>query len=329
MFITPAVAGETLYVGSCSGRFFAFDAATGTERWVYDTTADGPAAQFHGDMLIQGDQLVVGADVEPTGHLYAFDRTSGRVLWKLPSPGGVSTQVLAGEGLVYAQTTYGEVWAVDAATGRRVWTHAAVGPGAVGWRQVDPVLAGKRLIVAWPSGDVEALDVASGRLLWRVPLAQTPNTSLAVVGPHVLVGTMEGRLHRLSLADGAASPAIDLGGRLFGDLVAADRCLLVLAAVEGYSVTCLDATQGKSVWRRSFPAELDTFRPLLLGDVVVVGYRGRLVALALADGTDAWSCPIDGVPRGLNADEQRLYVGTLGGPVVALPLAECRRGVGR
>lgn len=72
--------------------------------------------------------------------------------------------------------------------------------------------------------------------------------------------------------------------------------------------------------------EIGTFRPLLLGDAVVLGYDGRLVALDLADGAEAWSCAVDGLPRGLNADGDRLYVGMLSGKVTALPIAQCRGG---
>ncbi len=38
MFIRPTVVGDTLYVGSCSGAFYALDRHHGTELWSYDTT---------------------------------------------------------------------------------------------------------------------------------------------------------------------------------------------------------------------------------------------------------------------------------------------------
>ena len=315
-----------LYIGSCSGRFYALDLATGADRWVYDTSADGPPAQFHGDLLLAGGRVFVGSDAEPVGHLYAFDAASGRVAWKLPSPGGVPVAVLGRGDVVYAQTAAGEVWAVDQATGELAWLHRADGPGAADRRQVDPVLEGDRLVVGWPSGDVEALDAATGDLLWRARLGQRLNTALAVVGGHVLVGSVDGKLHALALADGRARPPIDLGGLPYGDLVAAGRCLLVLHATEGHSLSCLDAASGATVWTRSFASEIGTFRPLLLGEAAVIGYAGRLVALGLADGAEAWSCAVDGVPRGINADGDRLYVGMQSGTVSSLPIAQCRDG---
>lgn len=316
-----------LFVGSCSGRFYALNLATGADRWVYDTSADGSPAQFHGDVLLAGGHVFVGTDAEPVGHLYAFDATSGRVASKLPSPGGVPAQVLARGGLVYAQTAAGEVWAVDQATGEVAWLHRAAGTGAAGWRQVDPVLEGDRLVVGWPSGDVEALDAATGELLWRVQLGQRLNTSLAAVGGEVLVGSVDGKLHALALDDGRSQPPADLGGLPYGDVVLADRCLLVLHVSGGRSsVSCLDAASRQAVWTQSFSSEIGTFRPLVLGDSVVIGREGGLVALDLADGAEVWSCPVEGLPRGLAAGGDRLYIGMLSGKVTALPIAQCTNG---
>ena len=77
MFITPAVAGERVYFGSCPGSYFAVDRASGEVRWSYDTSQDGTTAQFHGDALITDELVVVGSDAQPMGQLYAFDRASG------------------------------------------------------------------------------------------------------------------------------------------------------------------------------------------------------------------------------------------------------------
>jgi outer membrane protein assembly factor BamB len=345
VFITPAVAGATLYIGSCSGRFLALDLATGEPRWSHDTAKDGAPAQFHGDVLLQDGFVFVGADADPVGHLYAFDVASGRLAWKLAFPGGVPAQVLGRAGVVFAQAANGEVWALEARTGKVAWTHRAESAGPLNLRQVDPVLAGDRLVVGWPSGDVEALDASSGRLLWRAATGSRLNTSIVVAGSHVLVGAMDGKLHRLALADGAAKGARALGGLPFGDLMVTDRCLLVLTMKDGahegletdvgtgsdehplvphldhllYRLSCRDEERGEPRWEREYPSEITTFRPLVLDGEVIVGYRGRLTALRVADGSDVWACAVEGVPRGTSADAEQLYVGTLAGTVVAFP----------
>ena len=258
-------------------------------------------------------------------------------------------QVLGRGELIYAQAAGGEIWALEARTGKVAWTHRAVSPGPLNRRQVDPALAGDRLVVGWPSGDVEALDASSGRLLWRAATGSRLNTSIVAAGSDVLVGAIDGKLHRLALADGADKGSLALGGLPFGDLVITDRCLLVLTmqdvAHEGlesnagtraddhplvshlehltYRLSCRDVERGEARWERAFPSELTTFRPLALAGEVIVGYRGRLLALRAADGADVWSCAVEGVPRGTSADVEQLYVGTLGGTVLAFP----RRGI--
>jgi len=62
VFVSPAVAGDLVYVGSCSGTYFALNRSTGARRWTYDTRQDGDAAQFHGNPLITDDLVVTGSD---------------------------------------------------------------------------------------------------------------------------------------------------------------------------------------------------------------------------------------------------------------------------
>lgn len=296
---------------------------------MYDTSTDGPPAQFHGDVLVSGGMLLVPSDAEPVGHLYAFELGTGRLAWKLAFPGGVPAQVLGRGKLVYAQAASGEVWALDRRTGKRAWMHAAASQSAAGFSQADPALAGDRLVVVWPSGDVEALKASSGKLLWRASIGARPNTSLLVVGANVLVGAMDSKLHRFALADGTAMSPIALAGTPFGDLVVADRCLLVLTMLANYTLSCRDPERGELTWERSFNEELTTFRPLRWGDDVIVGYRGTLLGLRLEDGADAWSCTVDGMPRGLNAAGDELYVGTFAGVVMALPRRAITRDCAR
>lgn len=81
MFSVPAVAGDSVFVGSCSGVFYALNKTTGQLQWSYDITKDGKQISFHGNPLITGDLILIGTDrsCEPdgVGHVYAFDRRTG------------------------------------------------------------------------------------------------------------------------------------------------------------------------------------------------------------------------------------------------------------
>lgn len=112
-----------MFVGSCSGKVAAIDRASGELAWSHDTAADGPAAQFHGEILLDdGELLLVGADARPAAFVYAFERVTGRVRWKRAFPGGVATDLLRhGEAVLGVSMVGGEVFALDAATGEPLW----------------------------------------------------------------------------------------------------------------------------------------------------------------------------------------------------------------
>lgn len=332
MFITPAVAGDRVFVGSCAGGFHAYDAATGEERWRYDTGRDGNPAQFHGDALVTDELVVVGSDTRPQGHLYAFERASGEVRWKLPFPGGVTAQVLGYRDTVLAVTVSGEVVAVELATGTPRWL--VEGPeGTAGGRVHDPAVDGGRLFVGWAAGIFDAYDAATGELLWRRDLGTPINTSVAVFANEVVVGTLVeagGQLVRLAPATGEELGRSDPGGAPYGDLVPAGDCLLTLTAeggfdaaggsAGGYALACSPEGLGAPRWHARSPDEWSTPRPLVRGREVVVGVTGRLLGLSLDDGRVRWERVIDGVPRSLGDSEQSLFVGALSGQVHALPL---------
>lgn len=327
--MTPAVVGERIYVGSCAGGFFAIDAATGTALWSYDTSREGrPPAQFHGEFLVTDDLVLAGADAHVVGYLYAFQRMSGEPLWKLSFPKGVAADVLRWDGHAFIASEVGDVAAVDLATGTSIWQVKAPREGAREPRPLDLVLTGDRLVVAWRSGPVVAYDAETGRRLWLRDLGSTLNASPVVVGQDVVVGTIDGRIHRLRSNDGEIVGGYELGGALYGDLVTAPGCVLALSARGGFhaeegmvgphAISCIDRELGSERWRHQLAEAWGTFHPLVHGATVVVGIEGKLLALSLDSGAPLWERSIEGLPRGLASSDDLLYVGTRAGLVLAL-----------
>jgi len=328
VFITPAVAGRHVYIGSCAGSFLAFDRTSGERAWSYDTAQDGPAGQFHGDALIGDKLVVVGSDARPMGRLYAFDRKSGELRWKVPFPGGVASEPQRHGDRVLVVTAGGEVLALDLATGSPVWTFDDPPEGSSG--TLDPTLAGDRFLVPWRTGFVDAFDVATGEHLWRTHLGAFLNTSAVMAEGELVVGGLDGLLYRLRLETGEVTATYDTGGAPFGDLTVGDGCLFALWAAGGigesmeatgpFVLACLDPDLETVRWQHATEREWSTFRPLVRDGRVIVGSRNTLLALDPSDGHVLWQSPVDGVPRGLGASKKVLYVGTLAGKVLSLPL---------
>lgn len=78
-----------MFIGSCAGNFYAINKSTGQVQWSYDIRKDGKQQSFHGDPLVINDLILIGTDrgcdPEAVGHVYAFERDSGKVRWKYRS----------------------------------------------------------------------------------------------------------------------------------------------------------------------------------------------------------------------------------------------------
>src|SRR3712207_6010846 len=147
----PAVVGDTLYVGARNGRFYALDARTGAQRWVFDTRSvvqsSGSARNLLRDGPVVKDGTVYFGDFE--GHLYALDAATGRLRWSKEldtHPRAIITgSPLLYEGKVYVGVSSEEVFsagspdypccqfrgslvALEARTGERVFKHYTVPP---------------------------------------------------------------------------------------------------------------------------------------------------------------------------------------------------------
>lgn len=121
MFVSPTVVGNAVIVGSCAGSLYALDRTRGTPIWLYDTKADGSAAQFHGEPLVLGDHVVMPTDSDPKGHLYSLAIASGDLLWKIPFDQDVATTPLLVDGRIIGVSAQGKVVAIDPKDGKIVW----------------------------------------------------------------------------------------------------------------------------------------------------------------------------------------------------------------
>lgn len=322
--------GDTLYVGSCSGEFLALNRATGEVAWSYDTSVDASGAQFHGDAVVIDEVIVVGSDSVHRAYVYAFDRGTGAVRWKRGFSGGVATTPLRHDERVYVMTGSGDVVAVERDSGEIDWSVSGASLGGEGRIRSKPAMVGERLYVAWPSGQIAAIDHATGGVVWTAKLGTPVNTSLAVVGDAVVAGTIDGRLHSVDLASGKVMAQLHLDGILYGDLIATDTCIYVLSgetntgsATEKHTINCIEPSLEKSSWSQQISEEWSTFHPLLHGDGIIAGYASKLVAYDRRTGAKRWTCAIGGTPRGLTSVGDQLYVGTLRGRVLAVPIADC------
>ena len=317
--MSPTVVGDVVIIGSCAGTLYALDRKSGTPLWSYDTAADGPAAQFHGEPLVLGTRVVIPTDSDPKGHLYAFDIASGDLLWKLPFNHGVSTSPLLAGDAVVALSAEGELVAVAPKTGNVIWSKTPAGAVQPTSFLPSPAYAAGRILIADNTDKVLAVDARSGQTSWLATLPARANTSLVVALDQLVVGTMDGYLNWLALDSGKVTRRVHLDGHPYGTPILASPLLFVLA---GNNLVALDAESGAVRWKQKTSKEWTTYRPLVAGSTVIAGSTEKdLCAFDRNSGERRWCRAAGEVPRGLGiSSDGMLYAGSLSGVVQAFRL---------
>lgn len=223
------------------------------------------------------------------GRLSCLDSATGRRLWTavagVPFSGGVG----AGENMILAGSTKGEVLAFGAA-------------GTLLWRSrlsseilSAPVGAGSTVIVRTGDDKIFGLDARDGRQLWQYQAPQQPltlrsNPGLAIVDEtSVIIGLPGGRLAKLNVADGSL---------LWETVVAAPRGDNELERVTDIAGTPLVAE----------------------GRVYTVTYQGRIGCFDTQKGTQIWARDASSASS-ISADATRIFYTESNGAVVALDRA--------
>jgi outer membrane protein assembly factor BamB len=218
------VDGEMVFV-SAGSTVNALDATTGELRWQSTPTRAG---SFGVRIGAGSDALYVGGATD----VVALDAATGRRLWSTDmgpmssyeASLGTSATVLADA--VYA-TAANRVVALDPHTGRARWTHEVRQRFAA-----SPCVEAGRLFVT-SGADIEALDLATGTLLWRSGNGENRGCELTVSGGVVVRTSLHEPVVGVDAGSGEErwTTTLDGGGSGLNDgLVACGGVVLVFGA---------------------------------------------------------------------------------------------------
>jgi outer membrane protein assembly factor BamB len=327
VFSTPTVVGEVMFIGSCAGNFYAINKITGQLQWSYDIRKDGKQQSFHGDPLVTGDLILIGTDrscdPEGVGHVYAFERDSGKVLWKYRST-SVPTDIVQINSSAYFGSFQDQWSSVDLKTGSLNWSFST---GAFN-RECEipkkPVTDGNRLFIAGQDGVIYSLDALSGRVSWKRKLPAAPSTGLALRDKTIYVGTTDQRLYRLNAETGAVISDLAIEAKPVGRLAFANDSLLLFLQNASERVGYIISVDSKLTgvrWKQRSSPDWASERPHLWKDLVLAGNcRGELTAFRAADGEPQWSLTLKGCIRSIGSSGNMLFAGVQEGTIYAYEL---------
>lgn len=268
--IRPAYSSGVLYAADYKGLLIALDADSGRKRWEIKTELP-----FTGGPGVSDNLLLMGTE---NGEVFAFDASTGTQLWSAT----VTSEVLAApsesDGVVVVRCIDGRVFGLDVDTGQRIWVYDHNVPLLTLRGNAPLLLRAGVAFVGYDGGQVVALKLEDGTLMWEQTLVTTEGRTelerlsdidgqLVFIASDLLVSSYKGRL---------ASLAADSGRLLwFKDIssasgVSVDRVNLTLSDKEG-NVWLLDRRNGAETWKHDQLQRRGLTRPVFYGSFIVVG----------------------------------------------------------
>ncbi len=299
---SAAIVDGVVYVGAQSGDLLAVSLISGKEIWRYRTT------QFETGESSLRSKPGIGDD--------QADRTT---------PFGIGeSSPCVGHGLVYIGDLGGVLHAVNAKTGKAVWTFPTESE-----IKSSPVLVGDLVLIGSYDSHLYALDALKGRLRWKVVTEGYVHATPSVSEGMAYISGCDETFRAIRTQDGqelfqvpaiaytGASPALMGDAAYFGtfsnEVVRVSRkekkvswryqpeeaqlpFYSSAAVVDGRvilggrdkKIHCLQAETGKPIWTFSTKARVDS-SPVVAGSRVYVGSNdGRFYVLDLIEGKKIW-----------------------------------------
>ena len=140
-----------------------------------------------------------------------------------------------------------------------------------------------------------ALDLRSGRVIWRAKTRAPLSGGTAASTDLVLVGSSDGQLFAFNPADGASRWKVRLNGEVLAAPAISER-LVAVRTVDG-RLHALSPADGHELWSQEQQVPRlslrGTSRPLIVGDVVLCGFdNGKVLAVSVNDGSVQWEATV-------------------------------------
>lgn len=274
---------------AADGRVFTLDSRAGVVATSLASgaalwTADLQPGFDRGGNVSGGGLAVSGGRLYVTtgfGELIAMDAATGGIAWRQRLDAGIGAPTVAG-GTVYVVSRNNQGWAIDADTGQLQWNVPGTESRALLAGGAAPAITDRLVIMPFGSGEIGGVLRRSSAFLWSTSVAAGRNG-----------------VAYANINDVTSDPVI-VGNRIY-------------AGNQSGRVVAFDATRGERIWQ----ADEGAYSPVLHtgGDLFFVSDRNELIRLDAGTGARIWGTelPLYTTDR----ERRRRAVYTHYGPILA------------
>ncbi|WP_372808778.1 PQQ-binding-like beta-propeller repeat protein [Pontiella sp.] len=293
--------------------------------WRYDAYGE-----VYSTPVSDGERIFVSAK---KGRVVALDLTGKKVWERSFARTNDAGQAMAlrfeaplacTDGLVFAGSTRGTLFALDAGTGETRWTYETDGiiVGSPNFIQpLEPQEARRVVVMDQSEGMLHCLEAATGRVVWKSMAAERCDGTPGVANGRIAYGSCLAALH-VYATDGTHLRDIEIGGdaQIAGGVAIEGR--LAYAGLRDGALACFDIEAGEVLWS-SEESDEQTFSTPAVTEVLVVyaSDDGFVYAVDKKEGKPVWKFNAGGLPYSPVVAKDRVVV-TVDGVLYLLKLSD-------
>jgi len=330
----PIVANGTVFATDAFGRISALDAERGGRRWSADTRRrrerDGAMG---GAIAVEGGTLYAATGL---AEVMALDPATGEIRWRADLPAPARGGITVAGGRILVPTIENHLIACSVENGCELWRHRAAAVPAIPLGLPGPAVEGEVVVAGFASGELVALRLGEGRVIWTESLGNLRGgvLSLTEIGPIVGLPVIDrGRVFAIGLANSAVSLDLRSGRRIWEREIGGPATPVsvgdwVFALTGDDELLCLGRDDGRIRWVSRLPSFVDEQRrrnpiawgpPTLAGGrVLIAGGHGQLLELDPGTGATLARVRLPGTILAPAIAGSAAFFLTDGGSVVAL-----------
>ena len=301
---SPVIAGDMLYIGSTDNTLYAINSKTGEIKWDYKTNGSINSTP----LVANGRVLFLSYD----GLFYALNENDGKLLWKFKT-GGESvfkvkdyyngsfqpdfwdfylSSAVEKNGVVYFGSSDSNIYALDIATGKKIWNYKTAGS-----IHSSPAIHKNDLVIGSWDSNVYCIDITTGKEKWTFATGKDieqyiwlgVQASPSIDSGVVYIGSRDAKFYALNIKTGDTLWTKDEFDKSWMPSSAAiDKDNIYTGSSDSFSFFSINKKTGHINYATKTNA-YSFSSPAIDNDMAYIGSgNGRLFGISLNDGGIKW-----------------------------------------